>query len=80
MLNLNRVGRPVARTDKRKYSGMIVSIKDQCRNDDKGDNDNIIKESERLHISNVSKLQQVANRTRGERERDFFFYRILFKS
>ena len=29
MLNLNKIGRPVARTDKGKYNGMIVSVTDQ---------------------------------------------------
>ena len=67
MLNLNKIGRPVARIDKGKYNGMIVSVTDQFQNNDKEENDDIIKEFKRLQISNDSKFQQVANTTK-ERE------------
>ena len=42
MLNLNKIGRPVARIDKGKYNGMIASVTDQLQNNDK--EDEIIKE------------------------------------
>ena len=47
MLNLNKTGRPVARIDKGKYNGMIVRVKDQFQNNDKEENDDIIKEFKR---------------------------------
>ena len=31
MLNLNKIGRPVARIDKGKYNGMLVSVTDQFK-------------------------------------------------
>ena len=64
MLNLNKIGRPVARTDKGKFNGMIVSVTDQFKNNDKEENDDIIKEFRRLQISKDSKFQQVANTTK----------------
>ena len=64
MLNLNKIGRPVARIDKGKYNGMIVSVTDQFQNNDKEENGDIIKEFKRLQISNDSKFQQVANTTK----------------
>ena len=67
MLILNKIGRPVARNDKGKYNGMIVSVTDQFQSNDKEENDGIIKEFKRLQISNDSKFQQVANTTK-ERE------------
>ena len=67
MLNLNKIGRPVARIDKGKYNGMVVSVTDQFQSNDKEENDGIIKEFKRLQISNDSKFQQVANTTK-ERE------------
>ena len=68
MLNLNKVGRPIARIDKGKYNGMIVSVTDKFQNnDEKDENDGIIKEFRRLRISNDSKFLQVPNTTK-ERE------------
>ena len=67
MLNLNKIGRPVARIDKGKYNGMIVSVTDQFQNNDKEENDELVNEFKRLQISNDSKFQQVANTTK-ERE------------
>ena len=69
MLNLNKIGRPVARIDKGKYNGMIVSVTYQVQNNDKEENDDIFKEFKRLQISNDSKFQQVANTTK----RDIFY-------
>ena len=70
MLNLNKIGRPVARIDKGKYNGMIVSVTDHFQNNDKEENDDIIKEFKRLQIPNDSKFQQVANTTK---EREILF-------
>ena len=67
MLNLHKIGRPVARIDKGKYNGMVVSVTDEFQSNDKEGNDGIIKGFKRLKISNDSKFQQVANTTK-ERE------------
>lgn len=68
MLNLNKVGRPIARIDKGKYNGMVVSVTEQFQNnDDKEEKDGLMKEFRRLRISNDSFFQHVANTTK-ERE------------
>ena len=43
MLNLNKVGRPLARIDGGKYSGRVVSASDQFANDAKEGDDGLIK-------------------------------------
>ena len=63
MLNLHKIGRPVARIDKGKYNGMVVSVTYQFQNNDEEENDEIIKEFKRLQISKDSKFQEVANTT-----------------
>ena len=65
MLNLNKIGRPVAIIYKGKYNGMIVSVTDQFQNNDKEENDEMIEEVKRLLISNDSKFHQVANTTKA---------------
>ena len=67
MLHLNKVGRPIARIDKGKYIGMVVSVTEQFQNNDDNQDEGIINEFKRLQMSNESKFQQVANTTK-ERE------------
>ena len=55
MLNLNKVGRPIARINKGKYNNMVVSVTEQFQNDDdKEEKDGLMKEFRRLRISNDS--------------------------
>ena len=67
MLHLNKIGRPIARIDEGKYNGMVVSVTEQFQNNDDDQDEGIIKEFKRLHISNESEFEQVANTTK-ERE------------
>jgi len=68
MLNLNKVGRPLARIDCGKYRGRVVSVSDQFTNDkQKEPSDNLIKEFRQLKIANDSKFQHVPDTTK-ERE------------
>ena len=68
MLNLNKVGRPLARIDGGKYSGRVVSVSDQFANDkQKEPSDNLIKEFRQLKIANDSKFQHIPDTTK-ERE------------
>ena len=55
MLNLNKVGKPLARIDKGKYAGMVVSVSDGTATDNT--DENLIKEFKRLAISNESKFK-----------------------
>ena len=64
MLNLNKVGRPIARIDKGKYNGMVVSVTEQFQNKDDDQDEGIIKQFKRLQISNESEFRQVANTTK----------------
>ena len=69
MLNLNKVGRPLARIEGGKYNGMIVSVSDHVASnadDDQGQN-GLIKEFRLLKISNDSKFQHIPDTTK-ERE------------
>jgi energy-coupling factor transporter ATP-binding protein EcfA2 len=68
MLNLNKVGRPLAKIDGGKYSGHVVSVSDQfLNNNGKEEKDNSIKEFRQLKIANDSKFQHVPDTTK-ERE------------
>jgi len=68
MLNLNKVGRPLAKIDGGKYSGHVVSVSDQFLNSNgKEEKDNLIKEFRQLKIANDSKFQHVPDTTK-ERE------------
>ena len=68
MLNLNKVGRPLAKIEGGKYSGHIVSVSDQFLNsNDKEEKDNLIKEFRQLKIANDSKFQHIPDTTK-ERE------------
>jgi len=66
MLNLNKVGRPLAKIDGGKYSGHVVSVSDQFLNN-KEEKDNLIKEFRQLKIANDSKFQHIPDTTK-ERE------------
>ena len=63
MLNLNKVGRPLCKVEKDKYSGYIVSVSDQQPNEEE-DNEDLIKEFKRLKIPNDSKFQSVPDLTK----------------
>ena len=68
MLNLNKVGRPLAKIDGGKYSGHVVSVSDQfLNNNGKEEKDNLIKEFRQLKIANDSKFQHIPDTTK-ERE------------
>jgi len=68
MLNLNKVGRPLAKIDGGKYSGRVVSVSDQFANgDQKEASDGLIQEFRQLKIANDSKFQHVPDTTK-ERE------------
>ena len=67
MLNLNKVGRPLARIDGGKYSGRVVSVSDQFAKE--GD-DGLIKEFRQLKIANDSKFQHIPDTTK---ERSIFY-------
>ena len=71
MLNLNKVGRPLAKIEGGKYNGMIVSVSDHFASNVGGDDDvdqhGIIKEFRQLKIANDSKFQHIPDTTK-ERE------------
>ena len=69
MLNLNKVGRPLARIDGGKYSGRVVSVSDQFSNHNgkEQESDDLINEFRQLKIANDSKFQHVPDTTK-ERE------------
>jgi len=67
MLNLNKVGRPLARIDGGKYSGRVVSVSDQFNANQDEASDGLIQEFRQLKIANDSKFQQVPDTTK-ERE------------
>jgi energy-coupling factor transporter ATP-binding protein EcfA2 len=68
MLNLNKVGRPLAKIDGGKFSGHLVSVSDQFLNHgSEPEKDALIKEFRQLKIANDSKFQHVPDTTK-ERE------------
>ena len=71
MLNLNKVGRPLAKIDGGKYSGRMVSVSDQFLNSSSNQNkepsDGLIQEFRQLKIANDSKFQHIPDTTK-ERE------------
>ena len=69
MLNLNKVGRPLAKIEGGKYNGMIVSVSDHFASnaDDDEDQNGLIKEFRQLKIANDSKFQHIPDTTK-ERE------------
>ena len=71
MLNLNKVGRPLARIDGGKYSGRVVSVSDQFASNAKEGDDGLIKEFRQLKIANDSKFQHIPDTTK---ERSIFLH------
>ena len=68
MLNLNKVGRLIARIDGGKYSGRVVSVSDQFLNSKQQEpDDSLIQEFRQLKIANDSKFQHTPDTTK-ERE------------
>ena len=70
MLNLNKVGRALAKIDGGKYSGRMVSVSDQflnSSNQNKEPSDGLIQEFRQLKIANDSKFQHIPDTTK-ERE------------
>ena len=69
MLNLNKVGRPLAKIEGGTYNGMIVSVSDHFASnaDDDEDQNGLIKEFRQLNIANDSKCQRIPDTTE-ERE------------
>ncbi|MFM7982491.1 MAG: hypothetical protein ACKPKO_24535, partial [Candidatus Fonsibacter sp.] len=60
MLNLNKVGRPLARIEGGKYNGMIVGVSDHfASNADDEDQNGLIKEFRQPKIANDSKFQHI---------------------
>ena len=75
MLNLNKVGRPLARTEGGKYNGMIVSVSDHFdSNADDQDQNGLIKEFRQLKIANDSQFQHIPDTTK---ERDTLHHRSV---
>ena len=65
MLNLNKVGRPLARIEGGTYNGMIVSVSDHfARNADEEYRNGLIKEFRQLKIANASKFQHIPETTK----------------
>lgn len=68
MLNLNKVGRPLAKIDGGKYSGRMVSVSDQFLNSSSNQNkepsDGLIQEFRQLKIANDSKFQHIPDTTK----------------
>ena len=58
MLNLNKVGRPLARIDGGRSSGHVVSVSDQFANDAEED-DTLFRDFRQLKIANDSKFQRL---------------------
>ena len=69
MLNLNKVGRPLARIDGGMYSGRVVSVSDQFLDSKQQQepDDSLIQELRELKIANDSRFQRVPDTTK-ERE------------
>ncbi len=65
MLNLNKVGRPLARIEGGTYNGMIVSVSDHfASNADDEDRNGLIKECRQLKIASDSKFQHIPDTTK----------------
>ena len=76
MLNLNKVGRPLARIECGTYNGMIVSVSDHFASnaDDDQDQNGLIKEFRQLKIANDSKFQHTPDTTK---KRDTLHHRSV---
>ena len=70
MLNLNKVGRPLAKIKGGRYNGMIVSVSDHFASnaaaDDDEDQNDFIKEFRQLKIASDSKFQHIPDTPRRE--------------
>ncbi|MFM7983506.1 MAG: hypothetical protein ACKPKO_29690 [Candidatus Fonsibacter sp.] len=65
MLNLNKVGRPLARIEGGTYNRMIVSVSDHlASNADDEDRNGLFKEFRQLNIANDSKFQHIPDTTK----------------
>ena len=69
MLNLNKVGRPLAKIVNGKYNGQIVSVTDQIGDPD-ADDQGLMKEFKQLKVPRESHLQHMPDPTR---ERDILY-------
>ena len=69
MLNLNKVGRPLAKVEGGTYNGMIVSVSDHFASnaDDDEDHNSFIKEFRQLKIANDSKFQHIPDTTKEKK-------------
>ena len=67
MLNLNKVGRPLARIEGGTYNGMIVSVSDHFASNADGDQDQngLIKEFRQLKIANQGERDTLHHRSVG---------------
>jgi len=63
MLNLNKVGRPLAKIGGGKYNGQIVSVSDQFASKEGEESDGLIREFRKLKIANDSKFQHIPDTT-----------------
>ena len=66
MLNPNKVGRPLARIERGKYNGMIVSVSDQFASNAEEQDWLITKEFRQLNIASDNKFQYVPRYYQGE--------------
>ena len=64
MLNLNKVGRPLAKIGGGKYNGQVVSVSDQFASKEGEESDGLIKEFRKLKIANDSKFQHIPDTTK----------------
>ncbi|MFM7983207.1 MAG: hypothetical protein ACKPKO_28190 [Candidatus Fonsibacter sp.] len=71
MLNLNKVGRPLAKIEGGTYNGVIVNVSDHFASnaDDEGQNGRI-KEFRQLRLANDSKFPRIPDTTK---ERDILY-------
>ena len=77
MLNLNKVGRPLAKIEGGTYNGMLVSVSDHLASnaDDDQDQGRLIEEFRQLNIANDSKFQHIPDTTK---ERDTVHHGTLW--
>ena len=64
MLNLNKVGRPLAKIGGGKYNGQIVSVSDQFASKEGEESDGLIREFRKLKIASDSKFQHIPDTTK----------------
>ena len=64
MLNLNKVGRPLAKIGGGKYNGQVASVSDQFASKEGEESDGLIKEFRKLKIANDSTFQHIPDTTK----------------